>query len=723
MNSIKLTRKLKPPPSPPRNTTTFTTFTHSPQHPPPPLATHTFPLPSLECGTLLQFLANSKSLSQAKQLHCHVISCGTLLNNTYLGTKLAACYASCAQMREAHHLFDEISLKNSFLWNSMIRGYACNGFPWRSLLMYREMFSFGVEADNFTYPFVLKACGDLLLGEMGRKVHALVMVSGLGSDIYVANSLMSMYFKLGEIGIASFVFDEMPHRDLSSWNTLMSGYVKNGEARVALGVYSCMRKAGVDGDGTTLLSLLCACGDLTDLSMGRAVHGYIVRNGGTLCNEFLMNSLIDMYCNCDSVSAARKVFEGLTVKDTVSWNSLISGYERHGDAFEVLELFSQMFIGGLIPDEVTIICILGACNQTSALQLGSSVHSYIVKKGFGVNTAVGTALVSMYANCGSLLHARQAFDEMPEKNLASWTVMVTAFGTHGRGREAISLFYDMLGQHIIPDEGMFTSVLSACSHSGLVDEGKEIFYKVMRNYNMEPGHTQYSCLIDLLGRAGNLDEAYIVINDMRLKPNEDIWTSLLSACRLHRNLKLAEIAAEKLFELNPNEVSGYVCLANIYAAERRWEDVEKVRKLVKKRRLSKPPSYSFVELNNMVHQFFVGDKLHQKSDEIFAKLKELNEQLKKIGYKPETGFVLYDVEEEVKERMLWDHSERLALAFALINTNPGVTIRITKNLRVCGDCHTVMKMISKLTGREIIMRDITRFHHFRDGRCSCGDYW
>ncbi|RYR21918.1 hypothetical protein Ahy_B03g067212 isoform B [Arachis hypogaea] len=250
---------------------------------------------------------------------------------------------------------------------------------------------------------------------------------------------------------------------------------------------------------------------------------------------------------------------------------------------------------------------------------------------------------------------------MPEKNLASWTVMVTAFGTHGRGREAISLFYDMLGQHIIPDEGMFTSVLSACSHSGLVDEGKEIFYKVMRNYNMEPGHTQYSCLIDLLGRAGNLDEAYIVINDMRLKPNEDIWTSLLSACRLHRNLKLAEIAAEKLFELNPNEVSGYVCLANIYAAERRWEDVEKVRKL--------------------------------------------------------------DVEEEVKERMLWDHSERLALAFALINTNPGVTIRITKNLRVCGDCHTVMKMISKLTGREIIMRDITRFHHFRDGRCSCGDYW
>ena len=589
--------------------------------------------------------------------------------------------------------------------------------------MYRDMLSFGHKGDNFTYPFVLKACGDLLLGEMGRKVHALVLVNGLGSDIYVGNSLVSMYAKFGEMGIARLVFDEMPVWDLSSWNALMSGYVQNGEARGALGVYGCMRRTGVVGDGTTLLALLCGCGDLMDLKMGKAVHGYVVRNGDKLCNGFLMNSLIDVYCNCDSVSGARKLFEGLRVKDVVSWNSLICGYERCGDAFEVLELFSQMFMGGVIADEVTVISALGACSRVSALLFGSSVHSYTVKKGFGVSTAVGTAIVSMYANCGSLLCAHHAFDEMPEKNLASWTVMVTAFGTHGRGREAISIFNEMLGKNIIPDEGMFTSVLSACSHSGLVNEGKEIFYKMTRDYNVEHGPTHYSCLVDLLGRAGNLDEAYAVINNMKLKPNEDVWTSLLSACRLHRNVKLAEIAAQKLFELNPNRVSGYVCLSNIYAAGRRWKDVEKVRALVKERRLRKPPSYSFVELNKMVHQFFVGHKSHQQSNDIYAKLKDLNEQLKKAGYKPDTSSVLYDVEEEVKEKMLWDHSERLALAFALINTSPGTTIRITKNLRVCGDCHTVIKMISGLTSREIIMRDICRFHHFRDGICSCGGYW
>ncbi|XP_057455780.1 putative pentatricopeptide repeat-containing protein At3g11460, mitochondrial [Lotus japonicus] len=689
--------------------------------------TLTLPLDSLQCGTLLQSLTNSKSFTQAQKLHAHIITCGTLLQNTYLSTKLAACYAACGRMPQAQLIFDQIVFKNSFLWNSMIRGYACSAggnSSSRSLVLYREMLSFGQKADNFTYPFVLKACGDLLLREMGIRVHGLVVVDGLESDVYVGNSLISMYLKFGDMGTARLVFDKMPVRDLTSWNTMMSGYVKNGEAGDAFVVFDHMRRSGLVGDGTTMLALLSACGDLMDLKLGKAVHGYVVRNSGRLSNnEFVTNSMIDMYCNCDFISGARKLFEGLAVKDTVSWNSLISGYEKCGGAFQVLELFGQMFIGGAVPDEVTVISVLGACSRISALLLGSSVHSYLVKKGYGMNTAVGTSLISMYANCGSFLCAHRAFNEIPDKSLASWTVMVTGFGIHGKGREAISIFNEMLGKNITPDEGVFTAVLSACSHSGLVDEGKEIFYKMTRDYNVEPTTTHYSCLVDLLGRAGKLDEAYATIDNMKLKPNEDVWTALLSACRLHRNVKLAEISAQKLFEMDPNKVSGYVCLSNIYAAEKRWKDVQKVRKKVTKKRLRKPPSYSFFELNKMVHQFFAGDTSHQQSDDIYAKLKDLNEQLKKVGYMPDTSSVLYDVEAEVKEKMLWDHSERLALAFALINTGPGTTIRITKNLRVCVDCHTVMKMVSKLMSREIIMRDICRFHHFRDGICSCGGYW
>ncbi|XP_028805742.1 putative pentatricopeptide repeat-containing protein At3g15130 isoform X4 [Neltuma alba] len=428
------------------------------------------PLTSLQCGTVLQSLTNTKSYGKCLQLHAHMITCGTLVHNTYLNTKIAACYAGCGRMAEAQVIFDQIVFKSSFLWNFMIRGYSCNGNTLRSLVLYRQMISVGRKPDNFTYPYVLKACGDLLLNEIGRKIHALVLITGLASDIYVGNSLLSMYSKFGYVATARMLFDNMPVRDLTSWNTMISGYVKNGKARDAFIIFDHMKNAGFRGDETTLLALLSGCGDLTNLKVGKAIHGYVVRNSGKLCSKFLTNSLIDMYSNCDSISDARKLFEKLKMKDIISWNSLISGYERHGDVFETLQLFCQMIMENEVPDEATVISMLGACNQLSALQLGSSIHSYIVKNGFGANTAVGTALLDMYTKCGSLPSARRAFDEMPERNLASWTVIVTGFGIHGRGKEAISMFYEMLGKNIIPDEGMFTSVLSACSHSGLVDE-------------------------------------------------------------------------------------------------------------------------------------------------------------------------------------------------------------------------------------------------------------
>ncbi|KAG5020989.1 hypothetical protein JHK87_016844 [Glycine soja] len=351
-------------------------------------------LDSLQCGTLLQSLTNSKSLTQALQLHANVTTGGTLSRNTYLATKLAACYAACGHMPYAQHIFHQIVLKNSFLWNSMIRGYACNNSPSKALVLYREMLHFGHKPDNFTYPFVLKACGDLLLREIGGKVHALVVVGGLEEDVYVGNSILSMYFKFGDVAAARVMFDKMPVRDLTSWNTMMSGFVKNGEARGAFEVFGDMRRDGFVGDGITLLALLSACGDVMDLKAGREIHGYVVRNGGNrrLCNGFLMNSIICMYCNCESMSFARKLFEGLRVKDVVSWNSLISGYEKCGDAFLVLELFGRMVVVGAVPDEVTVTSVLGACNQISALRLGASVQSYVVKRGYRLNVAVGTVL-------------------------------------------------------------------------------------------------------------------------------------------------------------------------------------------------------------------------------------------------------------------------------------------------------------------------------------------
>ncbi|KAL6135291.1 hypothetical protein ACLB2K_067519 [Fragaria x ananassa] len=545
-----------------------------------------------------------------------------LLHNTYLTTKLAAFYANCGQMPQAHLLFDSVLFKNSFLWNFMIRGYACNGFGLDSIVMYRQMVSLGLKGDNFTYPFVLKACGDLLAVEIGRRVHGEAVVSGFASNLYVGNALLTICSKFGEMGYAYKVFDKMPVRDLTSWNTMVSGYVRNGDPREALAVFGRMGRFGVRAYGTSLLGVVSGCGELI-----------------------------------------------------------------------------------------------------SALQFGMSVHAYVVRKGFGANVIVGTALIDMYSKCGSLSCSRRFFDEMPRKNLVSWSAMISGYGAHGRGEEAISCYHELMANKFTPDEGLLTSVLTACSHAGLVNEGKDMFNRMTREYRVKPTVANYSCLVDLLGRAGRLDEAYELIKTMDVEPSSDIWAALLSACRLHRNVKLAEISAQKIFEMNPKGVGSYICLSNIYAAEKRWDDVERVRAVVRKKGLKKPPGCTFVELDKMVHRFLVGDKSHPQTEDIYAKLRDLNLRLREVGYKPDTTSVLYDVEEEVKEKMLWDHSERLEIAFALINTSPGTTIRITKNLRVCVDCHTVTKMISKFTAREIIMRDNYRFHHFRDGICSCGDYW
>eukprot|EP00268_Persea_americana_P035232 TRINITY_DN34793_c1_g1_i1.p1 TRINITY_DN34793_c1_g1~~TRINITY_DN34793_c1_g1_i1.p1 ORF type:complete len:754 (+),score=125.68 TRINITY_DN34793_c1_g1_i1:625-2886(+) len=680
------------------------------------------PLSSLQCGALLQSFTKWKSSQKGMELHGHLISSGIIIENTYLNTKLAAMYAICGQMGDARIIFDGIVLKNSFLWNVMIRGNACYGFSISSLHLYREMVRFGQRADNFTYPFVLKACGDLSLVEVGRKIHCEIVTCGFESDIYVRNSLLSMYTKFADMPSARTLFDRMLERDLTSWNTMISGYAKNGDPHEALLLFSQMVKVEVRADSTTFLSVLPACADLAAFKQGKEIHGYIVRNGME-SNSFVINSLIDMYCNCNFVVGARQLFEDIVKGDVVSWNSLIAGYARIGDAFESIRLFHRMNSDNVAPDQVTLIAVLGACNQITALQYGRGVHAFVTKEGFAADVFVGTALINMYAKCGSLGCSRRVFDEMPEKNLVSWSAMVAGYGLHGRGMEAIAVFNKMKVKGIRPDEVAFTSVLSACSHAGLVNEGQEIFHQIKSEYSLNPIVEHYSCMVDLLGRAGHLDEAYDFINKMEVMPNVDVWAALLSASRVHHNVVLAELAARNALALNPKGVGLYVSLSNIYAAEKRWDDVEMVRAMVRQKGQKKPPGCSFVELDKSIHRFLVGDKLHPQSELIHTKLGELRRQLKEDGYIPDTSCVFYDVEDDLKEQMLWDHSERLAIAFALLNTAPGMTITITKNLRVCGDCHTVTKLISKLVSREIVVRDAHRFHHFRDGSCSCGDYW
>ncbi|GAB4859478.1 hypothetical protein Ancab_010945 [Ancistrocladus abbreviatus] len=568
-----------------------TAGTIAPQLPDPTLRP---PLASSQCGSILQSLTNSKSLEEGKSLHAHMISSGILINNTYISTKLTAFYANCGHMDKAQIIFDKIVLKNLFLWNFMVRGYVSNGYPLKGVLLYREMLRLGQKPDKFTFPFVLKACGDLSLVEIGKRVHCEAVVSGLESDIYVGNCLLAMYSKFGDMDHARLLFDRMSMRDLTSWNTIISGYVKNGFSGEALGVFNFMGKSGLVPDSVTLLGLLSAIADLRMVKQGKALHGFVVRINIAGCENILINALIDMYSSCKFIVDAKRLFDA-SCKDTVSWNSLISGYARNENALESLRLFCQMVGGGQEPDLATFITVLEACEQITALNFGMAVHSYLLRKGFGSNIMTATALISMYSKCGNLTCSRCAFDEIEDKNLVSWSTMLAAYGHHGMGKEALSIFREMQENDIVPDMGAFASLLTACSHSGLVEEGQEIFHLLEQKYNTKPGLAQYSCLVDLLSRAGHLDKAYEIIENMKMKPTADMWASMLSACRVHGNVTLAELCAQKIFEADPQREGSYICLSQIYAAEERWNDVEKVRGMVSSKVLSKAPGCSFIE--------------------------------------------------------------------------------------------------------------------------------
>lgn len=343
--------------------------------------------------------------------------------------------------------------------------------------------------------------------------------------------------------------------------------------------------------------------------------------------------------------------------------------------------------------------------------------------GWEDNVIVGTSIIDMYCKCGRVETAKKTFDGMKEKNVKSWTAMVAGYGMHGGAREALDLFYKMTGAGVKPNYITFVSVLSACSHAGLLDEGWYWFNSMNHKFNVEPGVEHYSCMVDLLGRAGYLNEAYDLIKRMRAKPDFVLWGSLLAACRIHKNVELAEISARQLFELDSSNCGYYILLSNIYADAGRWKEVERMRVLMKDRGLIKPPGFSLVELKGKVHLFLVGDKEHPECEKIYRFLEELTVKLQQAGYVPNMASVLHDVDEEEKEMALRVHSEKLAVAFGIMNSFHGSTIHIIKNLRVCSDCHIAIKLISKIVDREIVVRDAKRFHHFKGGLCTCGDYW
>lgn len=524
-----------------------------------------------------------------------------------------------------------------FAYNAVIAGFIANGLARHGFEFYRRMRLTGVVPDKFTFPCVIRACSGVL--EV-RKIHGLVVKFGLELDVYIGSALVNTYLKLGLMDEAQEVFDELPVKDVVLWNAMVNGFAQIGRLEEALVVFRMMGEEGVVPSRFTVTGVLSIFAVMGDFDNGRAVHGFAMKMGYDSGIEVL-NALIDMYGKCKCIGDALEIFEMMIEKDIYSWNSIMAVHEQCGDLDGTLRLFDRMLSAGVLPDLVTITTVLPVCSHLAALMHGREIHGYMIKNGLekDVNEHVDdvqmtNAVMDMYAKCGSMRNAYMIFDKMRNKDVASWNIMIKGYGMHGYGSKALDMFSDMCEARIPLDEVSFVGVLSACSHAGLVREGRDFLRQMKSKYGVVPNIEHYTCVVDMLGRAGHLQEAYELVLEMPIETNPVVWRALLAACRLHGNQDLAEVAAQKVNELDPGHSGNYVLMSNIYVANGRYEEVSEVRHTMRQQNVKKTPGCSWIELKNGVHAFITGDRAHPKANFIYAELDSLTARLREHGYVP-----------------------------------------------------------------------------------------
>ncbi|XP_077239667.1 LOW protein: PPR containing-like protein [Tasmannia lanceolata] len=709
----------------------------------------TFPFVISACAKIVAF-------QEGIQVHGSLMKMG-FETDVFILNCLIHFYSEFGKMDYARLVFDKMRVRNVVSWTSLICGYSHGDCPEEAVSLFENLKMNdginGIRPNSVTMACVISACAKLQDLDQGERVSAYIGEFGIGLNPVLVNALVDMYMKCGATERAKRLFDECNERTLVLWNTMVSNYARHGLVKEALDVFNQMLRSGVRPDRVTMISAISACAQLGTLVSGRQCHGYVLRNGLESWDA-VSNSIIDMYMKCGEPDLGQQVFDLMLKKSVVSWNAVIAGFVRNGDLDSGWKVFDTMpekdlvswntMIGALVQDSlfeeaikhframqrlnvkadrVTMVSVASACGYLGALDLAKWVHTYIDKNKIPCDIRLGTALVDMYARCGDTKSSMEVFRGMPIRDVSAWTTAIGAMAMEGNGKLAIELFFEMIEEGVKPDGVVFVGLLTACSHGGLVEEGRRIFQSMSGDYGISPQIVHHGCMVDLLGRAGLLDEAKMLIESMPMEPNDIVWGALLGACRMHDNVKLADYAAERVRELAPERTGIEVLLSNVFAFAGKWADVARVRLNLKDKGVSKLPGSSSIVVNGMIHEFTSGDESHPQMAQIVRMLDEIGAKLKDVGHVPDLANVLLDVNEEEKNHLLNRHSEKLAMAFGLIGTGRGVPIRVIKNLRICADCHSFAKLVSEIYGREIIIRDNNRFHFFRQGSCSCMDYW
>ncbi|KAL2942067.1 hypothetical protein RDABS01_030417 [Bienertia sinuspersici] len=561
-------------------------------------------------------------------------------------------YAKCWALGDALKVFDEMPMRDTVSWNSIISGLLGNGELEIGFKCFKQMVELGNDhLDQASFTTVLSACDGLGFLRVSKMIHGLVFRGGFVGEITIGNALITSYFKCGCSGYGVRVFYELGERNVVTWTAAISGLVQNGQYVDSLKVFVTMCGGLVDPNSLTYASVLSACASLQILKEGKQIHGLVLKHG--LESDFCIETaLMDMYSKCGSMEDALQIFYSADRLDEVSMTVVLVGFAQNGLEEEAIQIFIQMIQAGVNIDSNMVSAILGVFGTDTSLTFGQQIHSLVIKKRFGANLFVSNGLINMYSKCGNLEESLKAFKQMPQRNSVSWNSVIAAFARHGDGLKAIQLYEEMLLEGVEPTDVTFISLLHACSHVGLVDKGMEFFESMSKFHHINPRMEHYACVIDMLGRAGFLSEAKSFVDNLPVKPGILVWQALLGACSISGNSELGKYAADQLLLLEPDNPAPLVQLANIFSCEGRWRDRARTIKRMKEVGISKETGISWIEIERKVHSFVVCDQMHPQAEVIYAVLAELLLQLADEGYKPDKRFMVHYMGQNGEESQL-----------------------------------------------------------------------
>ncbi|PON83104.1 DYW domain containing protein [Trema orientale] len=637
-------------------------------------------LHSKSLAQIIQTYAQTKELNKGKVLHARLLRIWYPVC-TFLTNHLINMYSKCGVTHYALNLFEKMSQRNIVSWTAMITGFCQNlRFP-EAVKAFSQMRISGNNPTEFAFASVIKACVSLRSISTGKQMHCLALKSGLDWNVYVGSNLADMYSKCGVMTDACKFFEEIPCKDAVLWTAMIDGYAKNGEFEEALLAFKRMIRDGIVIDPHVLSITLNACAAIKVRKSGECLHSSVVKLGFET-KLVVGNALLDMYCKAGDMESASDVFDIVSEhKNVVSFTSLIHGYGEMDCIDEALDVFVDLSRQGIDPNEYTFSSLIKACANQAALEQGAQLQAQVIKLDFDSEPYISAGLVDMYGKCGLLDHSVQLFYEIINPSEIAWDALLNVSAQHGLGKEMMGTF-DKMVLEVKPNAINFISLLAGCSRAGLVEEGLNYFYSMEKKYGVVPREEHYNCVIDLLGRAGRLKEAEEFINSMPFEPNAFGWCSFLGACTVHGDAERGKLAAERLIKHEPENSGALVLLSNLYAKEGKWEEVRSLRTLMRKGNMKKLPGYSWVDIGNKTHIFGSDDWSHPQRMEIYEKLDSLLDQIKEAGYVPSTASVPLDVNDSEKQQLLHHHSERIAIAFALISMPSGKPIVVKKNLRM-----------------------------------------